>query len=135
MIRRNLYQQPLQNPIRERFWELGGEEPDWGTSSPTQRLDNPVKMAARELICAVVVKDIATRIKNKELMGSASGTIDAWIDDYCGTPPRRKWPFPGPSPFVLEIVAELSLLANSLQPGGLRNELEDLTGKLIGRTQ
>jgi hypothetical protein len=129
---RNLHPIAMLNPILRRFWELGGEDPDWGQFGHVHGAQ--WKSSARELICAVVVKDIGNRTKNKDLVNSANGTIDALLDEFCGTPPRRKWPFPGPPPYVLEVVSELSLLANSLQQGGLRTELEDVANKLVSRT-
>ncbi len=135
MFLRNLYRFSMRNnPFQDRFYEQGGEDPDWGQSSHFHGMERQQwKNTARELICAIVVKDIAVRTKNKELINSAQGTIDTLLDEFCGTPPRRRWPFPGPPPYVLEVVSELSLLANSLQPGGLRTELEDTAAKLLIR--
>lgn len=135
MFHQYMYQFPMLNPAQRRFWELGGEDPDWGHINRFQGLErSQLRAAVHELICAVVVKDIANRTKNKELLNAAMGNIETMLDDFCGTPPRRKWPFPGPPPHILQVVSELSLLANSLQPGGLRTELEDVATKLMTRT-
>lgn len=125
----------MRNPIQDWFARHGGEDPDWGHYDRGQGFErSPVHQAVHELICAASIKDIATRAKNKDLLNCANGAIETLLDEYCGTPPRRKWPFPGPNPQVLEIVAELSVVANFMQPGGLKTELEDLATKLVMRT-
>jgi hypothetical protein len=58
--------------------------------------------------------------------------IGAILDDWCGTPPRKHpWPWPDPPPWVWEIASELSLTANSLQPGSLRDEIQNLAVEVI----
>lgn len=134
MYQQHRYPFAMLNPVQQWFWEHGGEDPDWGQISQPHDLERASwRAAGRALISAVVVKDIANRTKNKELLNCANSAIDALLDEFCGTPPRRKWPFPGPPPQVLQMVSELSLLANSLQSGGLRSELEDVSTKLLMR--
>ena len=66
--------------------------------------------------------------QQKSALKSAGAAIDSILDDWCGTPPRfpYPWPWPGPPPWVWEIASELSLVANSLQPGTLRDVIQDI---------
>jgi hypothetical protein len=108
-------------PLRQRAQR---EEPD-----PV-----PWAVAAPQLVEAAIAKDIASKQQHKAGQQSAQLAIDTIIDDYCGTPPRRvPWPHPGPPPWAFQIAAELSLLANTLQPGGLKNELESIAGRISHR--
>jgi hypothetical protein len=86
---------------------------------------------------AAQVKDLAKKIpegRRKEMTHGAESTIAMLIDDYCGTPPRKwPWPFPGPPPWTLQIATELSLIANTLQSGGLRDEINGIAGQIMSR--
>src|SRR5262245_61953624 len=98
----------------------------------------PWRVAVFQLAEAAQARDIASRLpkgtQKEAMLKSASGAIDSVIDDWCGTPPRKHpWPWPGPPPWVWSIVSELSLLGNSLQAGGLRDELLSLAGQLATR--
>jgi hypothetical protein len=66
-------------------------------------------------------------------MAKSAGTaIDTILDDYCGTPPRKHpWPWPGPPPWVWDIASELSLMANSLQAGSLRDGILDVAAQAV----
>jgi len=129
-----------KNPILDRLARMGFEE-IIGPLGPLRELlqrasPDPVPWAtaAPQLIEAAIAKDLATKQQFKQGQQSAQLAIDTIIDDYCGTPPRRiPWPHPGPPPWAFQIASELALLANTLQPGGLRNELESIAGKISHR--
>jgi hypothetical protein len=75
----------------------------------------------RTLLNAAITQEISLKLPEgdvrKQVMGAADRAIEEWIDDYCGTP--HGWHWPGPNPGPLAAAAELMLLANVLQPGGL----------------
>src|SRR5687767_13411981 len=99
---------------------------------------NSVQGIVGHFVRAAQVKDLARKIpegRRKEMTQGAESTIAMLIDDYCGTPPRRwPWPFPGPPPWSLQIATELSMIANSLQAGGLRDEISGIAGQILARS-
>ncbi|MBK8210858.1 MAG: hypothetical protein IPK78_13745 [Rhodospirillales bacterium] len=84
-----------------------------------------VKAAARSL------RDDAAR---KRLGQSLDIKLNILADDYCGTVPRP-WPhpWPGPHPHVYTTAAQLALVAHSLQPGEMRDDLQNVAGDLLRR--
>ena len=58
--------------------------------------------------------------------------IDEVIDETCGTRIRRP-PIPWPFPWVLAVVEDLTIVANSLQEGSMREELLRVTGRMMDR--
>jgi hypothetical protein len=95
----------------------------------------PWRIAVGQLVHAAQVKDLAARMKGKqgeEMAKSAAAAIESVLDDWCGTPPRKwPWPWPGPPPWVWDIASELSLVANTLQAGSLRDGLLDVASQAI----
>jgi hypothetical protein len=64
---------------------------------------------------------------------SADGAIDRFIDDYCGTTWHPPWPVPGPGPWVFGLASQLSLIASTLQEGGLRNAVLGVAGRVVSK--
>lgn len=125
----------LLNPIREILIKQGWEEPVDPSGPVMGPIPNPWREAVPQLVQAAIAKDIATRIKSQDGIHSATLAIDAIIDDYCGTRPRKlprkwHWPWPGPPPWTWEIASQLSLVANSLHAGSLRIEIEAIVTKI-----
>ena len=127
----------VNNPVLERLWKKGLED-IIGPLGPFRIAERetpqpePWKVALPQLVQAAIAKDLATKYKNKAGQQSASQAIDKIVDDWCGTPPgRHPWPFPGPPPWNWQIASELSLIANSIHPGSLRNEIEEVIGKVV----
>ena len=96
-------------------------------------IPEPWRIAA-DLVRAAQAKDLASRLppaQAKAVMKSANAALAMVLDDDCGTPPRKwPWPWPGPPPWNWEVVSALSLFANTLQPGGLQDEIKGIAGKL-----
>jgi hypothetical protein len=95
-----------------------------------------VSYAVSFLVSAVSVKDVAGRVSSEkaraQMVSRADASIEAFLDDYCGTPPRLiPWPWPGPPPWVVQIASELSLVANTFQDGILRNGILDVAGRVL----
>jgi hypothetical protein len=88
-----------------------------------------------QLVHAVQVKDLAATMRGKhgeEMARSATAAIELILDEWCGTPPRKwPWPWPGPPPWVWDIASDLSLAANMLQAGSLRDGLLKVAGQAI----
>jgi hypothetical protein len=113
--------------------------------NPAVRLtkQNPVsdswRMAVHGLVQAAQAKALVKRLpegQQKAATRSAESTIAMLIEDWCGTPPRRwPWPFPGPPPWAYQIASEISFLAETLQPGTLRDELNNITGQVLSGGQ
>ncbi|SRR6266545_2335076 len=133
----------LKNPWLRWFWEHGGEEPVGPlgpfVSPQVERAGphpEPWRAAVVQLAQAAQVKDLASRLPEGRLKSavakSAEAAIGMVLDDWCGTPPRRHpWPWPGPPPWVWEIASELSLMANSLQAGSLRDGILDIAAQAV----
>ena len=139
----------LNNPVLRWLYAHGWEEPVGplgplvARSEPTPEpwriaggpQPEPWRIAVGQLVHAVQVKDLAARMKGKqgeEMAKSAAAAIESVLDDWCGTPPRKwPWPWPGPPPWVWDIASELSLVANTLQAGSLRDGLLDVASQAI----
>jgi hypothetical protein len=97
----------------------------------------PWRVAVLQLVQAAQAKDLATRLPEghlkNTLASSAGRAIDNILDDVCGTPHGHPypWPWPGPPPWVWEIVSELSLVANSLQAGSLRDGIQQVATQAL----
>jgi hypothetical protein len=90
---------------------------------------------AAQFVRVAQAKDLASRLPDghtkQALMKSSNTALAQIIDDWCGTPPRKyPWPWPGPPPWVWEVTSQLSLFANSLAAGSLRDEVLGIAGKL-----
>src|SRR5579864_1454640 len=88
--------------------------------------------AVRYIATLVNMQELAQAIANpqarQELAAGAERSIQAFLDDFCGTPPRRiPWPWPGPPPWVLPLASELTSVANA-QSGALREGLMKVAG-------
>jgi hypothetical protein len=86
----------------------------------------------------VTVKDVAVNVSGetarKQMVSGADAAIGAFLDDYCGTPPRLiPWPWPGPPPWVTQIASALSVVANTFQEGVLRDGILAVAGRLMER--
>jgi hypothetical protein len=97
-----------------------------------------VQNAVSFLVSAVTIKDVAVNVSDekarKQMISGADAAIAAFVDDYCGTPPRLiPWPWPGPPPWVVEIASALSLCANNFQEGVLRDGILAIAGQLMQR--
>lgn len=90
------------------------------------------------LLAQVSLRQAATRLpkeQGKEIIGQIDGAIADEIDFICGSVPiilrLRHWPPPPPPWTFSSVAAELTLIANTLQEGGLRTELERVSGALL----
>ena len=104
----------------------------WRNAEPSP---SPWSPAVSLLMSAISMKEVASKLPDGELRNDigkrADHAISMFIDDYCGTPPRRiPWPWPGPPPWVYSIVSELAMAANSFQEGSLRNEILHVAGQI-----
>ena len=116
---------PAGGPFPEPWRRLGPHPEPWRTS------------VVGSIISAVSIKEVAQRMREGDLGAQLSAhsdrTISEVIDDYCTPPWRWPWPWPGPPPWVLEVVEELALVANSLQEGSMREELLGVAGRMMER--
>jgi hypothetical protein len=95
----------------------------------------PIRTAVTQLVEAARAKDLAARLPERQssaFVERAESSIETILDDYCGTPPRHiPWPWPGPPPWVFEIVSALSAEAYAVEAGGLRDNLLDIAGRAL----
>jgi hypothetical protein len=76
-------------------------------------------------------KNVANPAVAKQLATSADAAFAAFLDDYCGTPPRQiPWPWPGPPPWVIALAAEVVSVANTYQAGAFRDGLLSFAGRI-----
>jgi len=135
------------NPILQWLWKHGWEEPvgplgpvvkqfgphpePWA-SGPSPE---PWRIAVPQLVQAVQARELAAKLEGhagEALVKSSGAAIDSILDDWCGTPPRRwPWPWPGPPPWVWEIASQLTLIANTVEAGTLREGLLEVAGRAI----
>jgi len=99
----------------------------------------PWIIAVSQLVKAAQARDLAMKLPEgqlkSELTRSTGTAIEALLEEWCWTPPRKHpWPWPGPHPWVWEIVSELSFVANSLQPGSLRDAIENIALEVLQKT-
>jgi hypothetical protein len=87
----------------------------------------------RYLASLVSMKELARTMgpeKGQHLSAGADTAIQAFLDDFCGTPPRRiPWPWPGPPPWVLPLASELLNVANA-QSGAFREGLMQVAARV-----
>jgi hypothetical protein len=65
-----------------------------------------------------------------QVAGSSGPKDQQLLDDSCGTPSRR-WPWPGPPPWVWQIASQLLTFANSLPAGTLHDDILDIAGQAV----
>jgi hypothetical protein len=135
------------NPWLRWYWEHGGEEiigPHGplaaGVVRDAVRAEpdpHPWRIAVGQLIEAVQAKDLASKLpkaQQEQVVRSSTAAITGILDDWCGTPPRKwPWPWPGPPPWVWDIASELSMVANTLSAGSLRDGILEAAAQVIQR--
>jgi hypothetical protein len=91
--------------------------------------------AVRYLATLVGMKQVAGTMgdeQGQQVGAAADAAIQAFLDDFCGTPPRRiPWPWPGPPPWVLPLASELVSVANG-ESGALREGLMQVAARVAG---
>jgi hypothetical protein len=99
-------------------------------------LPSPWKTAS-VLLSQLSLKEVALKLPEGE--GSAKSSLLTGIDDAiadaldeCGTP-WPGWHWPGPPPWVFEVVSILGLAANAFQPGYLQKETFAIATKVLER--
>ena len=116
------------------FWPYDPFKHDGGGPNDERRPLGPENFASEAvafLVSAVSLKEAAEGMPNKaaaqRIVAEVDSTISASIDDIC---PR--WPGPPPPwPLVSQIVAEVTLFANSLAPGSLRTGLAQVGSRIL----
>jgi hypothetical protein len=99
----------------------------------------PWRIAVAQLVRAAQAKDLTTGLPEGQqrigLEKSAGAAIETILDDWCGTPPKYPypWPWPGPPPWVWEIAAGLAEVASTLQPGSLRDTIQQVATQALQR--
>jgi hypothetical protein len=115
------------------FWDP--ELPRLHPGTPFGYPPNPCLSAAMLLIEAVNAKQVAATLAEGELRSqlekTADETIEAVIDDWCGTLPPR--PLPGP-PLGAEIASVLAAFANTVAAEDVRRELLSIAGQALARS-
>ena len=117
-------------------WVLGPQPEPWVLGPHP----DPWRSSIAYLVSVLSLKDVIERIPDGHMQQNFSQRIDATIadilDDWCGTKPRP-WPprpWPGPPPWVFSIVTSLTLVANTLQEGRLRNDILDVAGQVVQKS-
>lgn len=104
---------------------------------PGHRSNPRVLRGAALCVQAASVKTIAGTVPEPlklQLVQSADATINAVIDDYCGTPssPNIHGPWPGPSALALDLASIIAVYANTrVQPGEFQANLMEIAGRLV----
>jgi hypothetical protein len=98
---------------------------------PGERLSR--NAAVQYVVSLVNMREVSAtmgRENGAAVRASADAALQAFIDDFCGTPPRRiPWPWPGPPPWVVPLASELVSVANA-ETGALRDSLMQVAGRV-----
>jgi hypothetical protein len=91
-------------------------------------------------VAAKVTGEVLIKKGHKAVGGQLSSSANAALDDLldqCGTP-YPGWPFPGPPPWIFEIMTEVTLRAGTMQ-GEMHVALgqlnEQITSKAFGQKE
>jgi hypothetical protein len=90
------------------------------------------------LLSAISMKEVARRMPEGEvqqqLLSRSETFISEFVDDFCGTGPRpRPWPWPGPRPWIFPAVADLTLIANTMNEGSMQEEVQRVADEMAQR--
>ena len=100
---------------------------------PPGAVDSSRNPVVRYLATLVGMKEVAGtmgQLQGQQVAAAADSAIQAFLDDFCGTPPRRiPWPWPGPPPWVLPLASELVSVANA-ESGALREGLMQVAARV-----
>jgi hypothetical protein len=113
-------------------WRMGPRPVPWRLGP----LPDPWLPSVRFLVSLTSQKEAASRAGQggEEWTRVLDQATLRFIDDYCGTGVRPvPWPWPGPRPWVLPVVSELTLIANGLAEGSLRNNLQGIADQMMER--
>ena len=78
-----------------------------------------------------LAKHVSNQAVGNQLIASADAAFPAFLDDYCGTPPRRiPWPWPDWPPWVIALASELAAVANTYPAGAFREGLIGMAGRV-----
>ena len=70
----------------------------------------------------------------QQLLSRSETFISEFVDDFCGTGPRpRPWPWPGPRPWIFPAVADLTLIANTMNEGSMQEEVQRVADEMAQR--
>jgi hypothetical protein len=131
----------LHNPFLGSGSEPGNSRPHqiaepnpmpWRTAEPSP---SPWFAAVSYLMTSISLKEIAAGLPEGEARSSlnkhADHAISSFLDDICGTPPRRiPWPWPGPPPWIFPLASQLVIAAHSFEAGNLREETLRVAGQI-----
>ena len=80
----------------------------------------------------ILAKATPDQAVSEQLTRGSESALAQFLDDYCGTPPRRiPWPWPGPPPWVAPLASELVSVANTLGAGEFSQGLIQLAGRIM----
>ena len=130
----------MQNPDD---WGLEGRPQWWWKyvnpgSIEVNPIPDPWRRALPALLSAISMKEVARRMPEgdmqQQLLSRTDTFISEFVDDFCGTGPRPwPWPWPGPRPWIFPAVAHLNLIANTLNKGDMREEVQRVADEMAQR--
>jgi len=90
------------------------------------------------LLSAISMQEVARRMPEGEhqqqLLSRSDTFISEFVDDFCGTGPHpHPWPWPGPRPWILPVVGQLVVTANSMNKGSMRDEVLRIADEMTQR--
>jgi hypothetical protein len=86
----------------------------WRSEFAQSATDRLVLAAAARVTGDLLIKNGYKEV-GEQFVSSAKAAIADEIDDWCPTPPHRRWPYPGPGPWVYEILTDVTLRAGTMQ--------------------
>jgi hypothetical protein len=133
------YQQLLNELLHNPFLGSGG--PDIPVTHREDAREGPVPSPWRSspvisyLGTLVSMQELSKNVANpavaKQLAAGADAAFAAFLDDYCGTPPRHiPWPWPVAGPWVIGLASELVSVANTYPAGAFREGLLNMAGRI-----
>jgi hypothetical protein len=90
--------------------------------------------AVRYLASVVNMKELGRTLgespAGRQLSAQAETAFSEFLDDFCGTPPRRiPWHWPVPGPWVLALATEMVTVANT-QSGVMREGMMQMAARI-----
>ena len=111
----------------------GPQQPPWWHGPPgpwiaaSTQDPEPVRAFADLLSSAVVLQAMTAFITDgplrEKMSTAATGFIGRFTDDYCGTPPGKRGPFPRGHLMLIEKAAEMYALASAMRDGELKSRM------------
>lgn len=140
----------LPNPCSEQEERVLASKPFYANSSeshpaakvnsdPTPWFGTSVESAVSLIVSELSLRQIGQHLPDgpikKELIARVDASIADFLDDYCGNAgPATLFPWPGPPPWVLPTVNQLSIVASNMQDRELSDSVLNVAATMAQKS-